>query len=176
MRPFRGVLSWLGGILHTVFGRPFSWLGGHFPGGEGGLEVVLLACVLGAVAYAASLLSRRTGGVLVERSWSQGDGRGSGRDPVALERQADEAERRGDLELALRLRFRAGLMRLEKAGSIPRGQRTSRELRRALELVEFDRVSRRFDEIVYGRRTPSQGDVEAARSDWRVILDRAGAA
>ena len=39
--------------------------------------------------------------------------------------------------------------------------------------MEFDRVSRGFDEIVYGRRPPSAADVQAARADWRVILDRA---
>ena len=33
----------------------------------------------------------------------------TGLEPDELERRADEAERRGDLDTALRLRFRAGL-------------------------------------------------------------------
>jgi hypothetical protein len=174
LRPFHGVLEWLGGILHTVLGRPYHWLADRVPGGETGLDIVLVALVLAGIACAAWLLSSRTGGAFVERSRSDTDPGATGSGPSALEREADEAERNGDLQLALRLRFRAGLMRLERTGSIPRGQRTSRELRRALKLVEFDRVSRKFDEIVYGCRAPSPGDLEAARSDWRVILDRVG--
>ena len=174
IRPFRGVLSWLGDVLHRLVARPYSWLAGVIPGGERTLDVVLAGLVLGAVAFAAWLLSSRRGGVLVDRSVRHRHS--SDGDPAALELQADEAERRGDLELALRLRFRAGLVRLQRSGSIPAGQRTSRELRRALQLAEFDRLSRMFDEIVYGRRAPSRSDIEATRSDWRVILDRAGAA
>jgi hypothetical protein len=174
VRPFRGPLRRLGDGLRRVVGGPYSWVAERFPGGRLALDIVLAVILLAAIAFVARLVSSRGGGVVVG---SSSERRGAPRegDPAALESEADAAEQQGDLELALRLRFRAGLVRLERAGSIPRGQRTSRELRRALRAVEFDRLSRRFDEIVYGRRAPSRADVEEARSDWRIVLDRAGA-
>ena len=173
VRPFRGPLRRLGDGLRRVVGGPYSWVAERFPGGRLALDIVLAVILLAAIAFVARLVSSR-GGVVVG---SGSERRGAPRegDPAALESEADAAEQRGDLELALRLRFRAGLVRLERAGSIPRGQRTSRELRRVLRVAEFDRLSRRFDEIVYGRRAPSRADVEEARSDWRIVLDRAGA-
>ena len=134
---------------------------------------VLVGILLGAVAFVAVLVSGRRSSLLVERSVRLRHEEES--DPDRLDRDADEAERKGELELALRLRFRAGLVRLQLSGVVPRGQRTSRELRRALRLAEFDRVSGGFDEVVYGRRAPSAADIETARADWRTILDRAGA-
>src|SRR5262249_61242968 len=66
--------------------------------------------------------------VLVARGRAAGDagiGAGRGRaprdesqDPGRLEREADAAEHRGDLDAAVRLRFRAGLLRLDRAGAI----------------------------------------------------------
>ena len=54
-------------------------------------------------------------------------------DPDELERAADDAERDGDLDRALRLRFRAGLLRLGDRGAIRyRPSVTTSEVRRAL--------------------------------------------
>ena len=53
------------------------------------------------------------------------------RRPRALERRAAEAEAAGDLEAALRLRFRAGLLRLDARGAIDyRPSISTREVRR----------------------------------------------
>ena len=97
-----------------------------------------------------------------------------GEDPADLERLADEAERRGDLEVALRLRFRAGLLRLGRARALPlRPSLRTREARRALRSARFDRLARDFDEVVYGRRPPSAADVETARSEWPQVVAEA---
>ena len=40
-----------------------------------------------------------------------------GDDPAVLEREADEAERGGAFERAVRLRFRAGVLRLDARGA-----------------------------------------------------------
>jgi hypothetical protein len=54
-------------------------------------------------------------------------------DPDALERQADDEERAGRFDIALRLRFRAGLLRLDRRGAIRyRPSLTTDEVRRAL--------------------------------------------
>jgi hypothetical protein len=48
----------------------------------------------------------------------------------------------------------------------------TREARRALRSSRFDRLARDFDEVVYGRRSPSAADVETARAEWpRVVAE-----
>ena len=70
-------------------------------------------------------------------------------DPRELERVADDAERAGDYALALRLRFQAGVMRLQMNGRIRRGRTTTtRAIGRQLRLREFDDLGRTFDAVV----------------------------
>ncbi len=48
----------------------------------------------------------------------------------------------------------------------------TREVRRTLRSPRFDRLARDFDEVVYGRRSPSAADVETARIEWpRVVAE-----
>jgi hypothetical protein len=92
-------------------------------------------------------------------------------DPRKLEAEANDAERRGDHELAIRLRFRAGLLRLGLAKVIPfRPSLTTGELRRLLTSPEFDRLGSDFDEIVYGGRRAGAEDAAAARAGWDQVL------
>jgi hypothetical protein len=86
-------------------------------------------------------------------------------------RAAEAAERAGQLADAVRLRFRAGLLRLAERGTIgtPRSTPTT-EVSRILASPEFDTLARRFDEIAYGGSTPVPDDVEAARREWRTVL------
>jgi hypothetical protein len=92
-------------------------------------------------------------------------------DPDELERLAAEAEYRGDLEIALRLRFRAGLLRLAQARVLPaRPSLRTFEARRVLRDPRFDRLARDFDEVVYGRRPARPDDLVAAREEWPHVL------
>jgi Domain of unknown function (DUF4129) len=91
--------------------------------------------------------------------------------PVALERRADEAERARDHALAVRLRFRAGLMRLGEREVIPyRPSLTTAEARRRLRSEPFDRLATDFDAIAYGGRAAGDDDARAAREGWREVL------
>jgi hypothetical protein len=100
--------------------------------------------------------------------------RGRSEDPGDLEREADRAERSGDLETALRLRFRAGLLRLGRARVLPeRPSLRTFEARRALRNPRFDGLARDFDEVVYGGRSPQPADVETARAEWPRVLEEA---
>jgi len=97
--------------------------------------------------------------------------------PRELERLAAEAEERGDLQEAVRLRFRAGLVRLDDKGAIRlRASLTTGEVARRLESPPFERLATDFDEIVYGGRTAEAGDVEVARSEWPRVVEGAGQA
>jgi hypothetical protein len=92
-------------------------------------------------------------------------------DPAGLERDADAAERDGDLERALRLRFRAGVLRLAQRRLVddPDGV-TSGALVRLLRSPDFDRAARAFDEVVYGRREATAEDARLSREGWQAVL------
>jgi C4-dicarboxylate-specific signal transduction histidine kinase len=170
-RPFHGILSWLARHLQFV-ASAWDWLAGQV-GGARVLWAILGAVVLAIAVYVALWLGRRR--AAVEASTSQAAGRSSELDPRVLEREAEKAERRGDLEAALRLRFRAGLLRLGRASALPlRPSLRTREARRTLRSPRFDRLADDFDEVVYGRREPRPGDLEAARAEWPRVLEEAG--
>ena len=169
-RPLHDVLEWLGRRFHFL-GRFFDWFAERI-GGHDVVWVVLSALVVALAVWAATRLARRRASraaalsreVAAERSL----------DPRELERLAEEAEARGDLEIALRLRFRAGLLRLGRAHALElRPSLTTREARRALRNPRFDSLARSFDEVVYGRRPPRDDDVAAARAEWPRVLEEA---
>lgn len=166
-RPFHRFFAWLAGHLHFV-ARGWDWLAARVGGVHVLWALVGAAVLLVAVVVGVRLARRR---VEVETRVTGSRGRRRRDDPAELERLADEAERRGDLEIALRLRFRAGLLRLGRARAVPlRPALRTREVRRALRNPRFERLARDFDEVVYGRRTPMPEDVAAARSEWPRVL------
>ena len=92
-------------------------------------------------------------------------------DPRALDRRADAAEAAGDLEAALRLRFRAGLLRLDARGAIEfRPSISTFEVRRTLHDDDFDALAATFDDVVYGGRPPAPDDLAAARERWPRVV------
>jgi hypothetical protein len=171
-RPLHDVLEWLGRRFHFV-GRFVDWLAGRV-GGHGVVWLVFAAVVVALAAWAAGRLARRRGSRAAALARAAAAERSL--DPRELERLAEEAEARGDLEIALRLRFRAGLLRLGRAHALEvRPSLTTREARRALRNPRFDALARSFDEVVYGRRPPRAEDVAAARAEWPRVLEEARA-
>jgi hypothetical protein len=169
-RPFHSFFSWLADRFHFV-ARAWDWLALRV-GGAHVLWVILAAIVLVVTATLVTRLARRRTEVEARRLGRRS--RGKSEDPDELERLADDAERRGQLEVALRLRFRAGLLRLGRARALPlRPSLRTREARRALRSPRFDRLARDFDEVVYGGRAPSAGDVEIARAEWPQVVAEA---
>jgi hypothetical protein len=166
-RPFEGALEWLGDRL-----RPVAELVDRLLGTIGG-RLVLAAGLVALVAVIATAIARRR---------SRGDvGRGVGPsrvgvgeesiDPARLERDADTAEQRGELDRALRLRFRAGLLRLDAAGVVRfRPSLTTGQVARRLRQPAFDDLAVVFDEVAYGGRRASAGDLRAARAGWPRVL------
>jgi Domain of unknown function (DUF4129) len=167
-RPFEGVLEWLGDRLRPI-GDFFSRIT------ESLVSKIVLAALLAAViAVIALLVARRraatgaAGGARGRRS------RDEQVDPARLERDADAAERRGDLDLALRLRFRAGLLRLDRNGAIQfRPSITTGQVARRLRLRDFDDLAITFDAVAYGGRHASETDVRSARAAWPRVLEQA---
>jgi hypothetical protein len=171
-RPFHGALVWLGEKLRPVTDA-IDRLGRHVPGGAWVVWIVLAAIVIASSALLAGKTARRRGALEIERGLSSE--RQTRLDPRELDREADEAEAAGDAARALRLRFRAGLLRLGRARVVPlRASLTSGEARRILRLPEFDALARAHDEVVYGGRSAVSADLVAARERWPRVLEAKG--
>jgi hypothetical protein len=178
-RPFKGVLEALADFFDpvirfidrvlTAVRDFFTDVSEEVPGGPLVMWVLLAILVLGLTFW----LSQRMVGRRAREGMTNLKAARAGRsnDPKKLEAEANDAERRGDHELAIRLRFRAGLLRLGLAKVIPfRPSLTTGELRRLLTSPDFDRLGADFDEIVYGGRHAGPDDVAAARAGWEQVL------
>ena len=167
-RPLHRLLVWIGDRFH--FARHlFDWLS-DVSGSSTAVWTVLAASVVAVAALVALRLAKRR--TRRESELELAAAADSALGPQELERLAEEAERRGDLEVALRLRFRAGLLRLGRAHALElRPSLTTAEARRRLRNPRFDRLARSFDEIVYGRRPPHVEDVADARTEWPRVLE-----
>jgi hypothetical protein len=128
--------------------------------------ILILVVVVAAVLIARNLGKRRAREmeerIRREHVMARGD------DPGALEDAADMAAAAGELAEAVRLRFRAGLLRLDEVGLITyRPGLTSNEITDLLRSPLFEKLARRFDEIVYGRQPATAIDYENSKLGWR---------
>ena len=166
-RPFAGPLEWLGDRIEPVV----DWIndrGAGVPGGPVVLWTLLAAGVLLAAATVTSTTIRRRA-LAIERARKAA--LPATDDPRALEREAERAERDGDWERAVRLRFRAGLLRLDRRNVIVyRPSLTTGEVARAVGSPAFREVGDRFDAIAYGGRAAERDDAEHARRGWAEVL------
>lgn len=164
-RPFARPLDWLGERLEELFG--------DLPGGPAAGWLILSALVLGlALVVGLALAQRRAPAVLVRPGARRP---AAPPDPSRLEREADAAESAGELERALRLRFRAGVLRLAQRRIVDDPDAiTSGALVRLLRSPDFDRAAAAFDEVVYGRRVATSEDVRLARAGWQAVLAGGG--
>jgi hypothetical protein len=171
-RPFAGILRRLGELVVDPVQRFLSRLGDSLPDAGSPPWLVLAAAVIVVAVVVALRLVRDRGR---ERpGHGTRPGLESGTDPARLEAQAEEAERRGQLAEALRLRFRAGLVRLDLMGALElRPGLTNRAVARALHSSRFDGLAVDFDEVVYGGRIATADDVGEARTAWPVVLEEA---
>jgi len=179
--PLGGVLRAIGRAFVWALGHPARWIWHHllspiFHGvhgvlGAGGWIVALvLALALGI--FVGVLLTRRRS--RVASSPTHEGLRTASEDPVDLERAAEDAEAKGENELAVRLRFQVGLARLEARGVIPdRLTMTSHQLRRTLRSPVFDELASRHESITYAQQPASPRDVAAARKGWGQLLAEA---
>ena len=169
-RPFAGLVRWLGErlqpitdfiddlALDTPGGRPifFSLLGGL---------VLLVAALLarGSIRRRAAAVARAARARAPDRE-----------DPATLERDADRAAAAGEWETAVRLRFRAGLLRLDARELIEyRPSLTTGEVAEEIFSPAFDRIGADFDEIAYGGRAAQAADEAASREGWQRVLSEA---
>ena len=174
-RPFAGFFRRVGELVVDPVIRFFERIGDHLPGVGSGPWLALAAVVVVIAVVLTVRLSAGRGRQLLAggRRVATGD---DGLDPAELERRAEEAEHRGDLDTALRLRFRAGLGRLDDAGLVRlRPGLTNAAVSRALRSPGFDELAGDFDEVAYGGRPATETDVATARSTWPTVVETARA-
>jgi hypothetical protein len=171
-RPLEKPLQWVGERIQPLA----DWIdrrGESLPGGPIVLWTILSVALLVAVSGVTATSIRRRA-LAIERR--RAAALPAAEDPAALERAADDAERDGDWEHAVRLRFRAGLLRLDRRRVLVyRRSLTTGEVARAIDAPAFAEIGARFDEIAYGGRPAEEGDAEAARRGWQDVLAQAAA-
>ena len=171
-RPFRGVLRWIGRWLRPLtepVARAWSRVVDNTVA-----QLVLATLVVCVAALTSRALVRRRSAAGVRRADSERRRR-PGEDPATLERAAEAAERAGQLDVAFRLRFRAGLLRLDRAGALAyRPSHTTGELVRRLRSPTFEQLAVAFDEIAYGGRPADRPDLDTAREGWPRVLEEVG--
>lgn len=170
-RPLRGPLKWTADRLDSIFGP----IGRFFEGLPAIIWWLVAAALIAFIVFMiVRVRQRRVANAPADgkRRVPAGDAH---EDADALEREADEAERTGDLERAVRLRFRAGLLRLGHRGAIHyRPSVTTGEVRRTLRSTRFDGLAGTFEEVTYGGREADPPDVDAARREWPRVLEESG--
>jgi len=166
-RPLAGVLRRLGGWLRPV-GDPIRRLAMKVADNAVGLPILAGIVVALAALIGVRVARRRTMTNLVAGRLGR---RPTPVDPAELERQADAAERADDLDLAFRLRFEAGLLRLHDAGRLRlRASTTTGEVLRTVPSAALGELAMTLEEIVYGGRPAQAPDLDAARAGWARVL------
>ena len=169
-RPFQGIVRWLGERLQPVADF-FDDLAVRIPGGQ----AVLFALLGGLVLLVAGLLARGSISRRAAAAARAARARSAVReDPDELEREADRAAAAGEWETAVRLRFRAGLLRLDARDLIEyRPSLTTSEVANTIVSPTFIRVGADFDAIAYGGRPAAEADEAASREGWERVLSEA---
>lgn len=99
----------------------------------------------------------------------------AGLSTTELEAAADAAAGAGDHEGSVRMRFKAGLLTLDRRGIIEHNETTPLgSIRRAVAAGEFDQVADNFEKVTYSDHVAGAEDTEISRSGWRRLLDRLG--
>lgn len=91
-------------------------------------------------------------------------------DADLLEQLSEQAEAAGNLELALRYRFRAGLLRLSDRRIISfHPSVTNAQWQLLINNDSFDVLTRDFNDVTYGERPCDSTHLSRARQQWSVL-------
>ncbi len=177
-KPLESPLRWLGDRLNGIadwIGQAFSdffrWLFDLLPGIWGTIVGVFILVVL--IAAIVGLLVRTPYG---RRTLRRTDPEHAPvADPDELDAAADAAARAGDYSSAVRLRYLAGLIRLDHAAVIDlRPWNTSAALARRIGSPRFDRIAETFDAVAYGGAPATDETDSSARREWPALLAEVG--
>lgn len=176
--PFTGALRtfgrWIAAPFQWVWRHLFVHIGHGFTSIFGSWwPFVAVALAVAAGVLIGTILIRRRGKAPARVRPGAGV-RPSVETAEQLDAQARAAEAEGDFATAVRLSFRAGLLRLEEIGVIDDRLATSdTRLRRQLSSQTFDKIVLSHELIAYGDTPATAGDAEEARESWPVLVSAA---
>jgi hypothetical protein len=166
-RPLRGPLEWIGERLRDVF-EPVGSALEALPGPTWVAVLALLAAIVALVVWRIARRAERLGTRASEPAVAAA---GTHETAAELEAAAARAEREGDRDLALRLRFRAGLLRLDHAGAITfTPALTTREVRASVVSERFDELADDFEAVAYSEHRATELELAAAKRDWQAVV------
>jgi hypothetical protein len=169
-RPLYGIFRVLGGWLAPVGNWLISVVSAIVTFLANNLDLAAILALLVVLFGAISAVSLRRRRVL--RRTVLRANLASVDDPFELRRLAEEAELAGDGASAVRLYFRAGVLRLQRGGRLPdRTSLTIGEARRRMRSADFEAAARSFESVVYGLRPATATDVLSAKQSWFEPLD-----
>ncbi len=175
-QPLRGVFVWIGDQVDWVVRQVehlVDDLDDVLPGGAPVPWTLLAAAALVLAVFVAARSARV---LQVREATAARDAGGLDADAAALERAAARAEQDGDLAGAVRLRFAAGLWRLDERSVIElRPSLTVDDVRRRLRLPAFDALAVTFEDVAYGEKQATAADVAHAREGWPRVLQESRA-
>ena len=183
-RPLAGVLHAIGHALSDVFGPIWRWLlqhlfhpighGFHVAFGSWAPFVGILLAVAGGALLAYLVIRRRA---RIGRHAMAAPAPVVAADPADLEREADRLAVSGDFAAALRARFAAGLLRLERAGLVADSAvRTAGDVSAQLRSPTFDHLAIRHQAVAYAEDPAGPSDDDDARRNWPRVPDEARSA
>jgi hypothetical protein len=183
-------LDELAAAAATPSEAPDVALGGEFPeppvaeddpepaeGGELDIGIPLwlagmlaLGAVVAGALVARGVASRR----VIEREDAGPGEPDSTPSPVDLDAAADAAAARGEFALALRLRFQAGLVRLDSLGAVRlRPSLTAPTAARELGSGTLADLADGYERVVFGGADAGRADDDHAREGWRSVISEA---
>ncbi len=173
-RPFRSVIERVREALGSDDGGDDAdrVAGTDGTGGGSDFGMVVAIVVIGALAVVVVALVRRRVRSGVDDDSPEGRARATALRADHLERDANRAREQGAHDRAVRLRFQAGLLRLESVGALDlEPGLTNRTAADCLGSPDFDELARAFDAIVYGHRPANPGDVDRAWLLWPTLVE-----
>ncbi len=175
-KPLEGVLRWISDRIDGIADAIGDFLTGLFrplfrilPGDFG--IVLGFALCTGIAALVIWLVSRNV--VRSPKPAADHPSQSSDvtDDPNELEAAAQRAEREQRFDLAIRYRYRAGLIRLDRAGVIElQPWNTAALLTRRVASPRFDRITDTFEAVTYGGRTANGSQANTVRAEWSTLL------
>lgn len=92
-------------------------------------------------------------------------------DAELLERMSEQAEQAGHLDLALRYRFRSGLLRLNDINAISfHPSVTNAQWQLVINNDAFNNLTRDFNDVTYGHRQCDPSVLTRSRSEWARLM------
>lgn len=137
-----------------------------------GLRLVITIIVLTVLIRLIYYLSRRYFmAQQIDKTLEKLDKATNQLNPDELIKKAKQAEANNDYKTALRLRFIAGLLTIERNGwAHDLLKKTNFEINETLKVKGFQKVSDDFNNIVYGNMKATINHIEVAKQTWPEII------